>query len=91
MSGDPVTNFRRSTRLCLVAMRYHPGLDRDHDGIASEKHLPRSDAAAREGAGLGRSRKNGPQQKEGLGSAAIWGAVDYPGGRRKLTGDRPGR
>lgn len=37
-SGDPVTNFRRSTRLYLVAMRWNKGLDRDKDGIACEKH-----------------------------------------------------
>ena len=36
-SGTPVTNFRRSTRLYNEAMRYHPGLDRDKDGIACEK------------------------------------------------------
>jgi Excalibur calcium-binding domain len=37
-SGDPVTNFRRSTRLYLTAMRWNRGLDRDKDGIACEKH-----------------------------------------------------
>jgi hypothetical protein len=37
-SGVPVTNFRRSNRLYREAMRYHPGLDRDKDGIACEKH-----------------------------------------------------
>jgi len=37
-SGDPVTNFRRSTRLYLEAMRYNRGLDRDKDGVACEKH-----------------------------------------------------
>jgi Excalibur calcium-binding domain len=37
-SGVPVTNFCRSTRLYNQAMRYHPGLDRDKDGIACEKH-----------------------------------------------------
>jgi Excalibur calcium-binding domain len=36
-SGDPVTNFRRSTMLYLLAMRYNRGLDRDHDGIACEQ------------------------------------------------------
>jgi hypothetical protein len=36
-SGIPVTNFRRSNRLYREAMRYHPGLDRDKDGIACEK------------------------------------------------------
>jgi hypothetical protein len=34
---DPVTNFKRSTRLYNLAMRYNRGLDRDHDGIACEK------------------------------------------------------
>jgi Excalibur calcium-binding domain len=33
-SGDPVTNFRRSTRLYLQNSR----LDRDKDGVACEKH-----------------------------------------------------
>jgi Ni/Co efflux regulator RcnB len=33
-SGNPVTNFRRSTRLYLR----NRGLDRDKDGIACEKH-----------------------------------------------------
>jgi hypothetical protein len=37
-SGDPVTNFKRSTALYLTAMRYNRGLDRDKDGIACEKH-----------------------------------------------------
>jgi excalibur calcium-binding domain-containing protein len=37
-SGDPVTNFRRSTLIYLRAMRYNRGLDRDKDGIACEKH-----------------------------------------------------
>ena len=32
-SGDPVTNFRRSTRLYLQ----NRGLDRDKDGVACEK------------------------------------------------------
>jgi hypothetical protein len=36
-TGDPVTNFKRSTRLYLLAMRYNRGLDRDKDGIACEK------------------------------------------------------
>jgi Excalibur calcium-binding domain len=36
-SGEPVTNFRRSTGLYLEAMRQNRGLDRDHDGIACEK------------------------------------------------------
>jgi hypothetical protein len=33
----PVTNFRRSTRLYLEAMRFNRRLDRDEDGIACEK------------------------------------------------------
>jgi len=37
-TGDPVTNFKRSTTLYLTAMRYNRGLDRDKDGIACEKH-----------------------------------------------------
>jgi len=37
-SGTPVTNFKRSTRLYNEAMSYNRGLDRDHDGIACEKH-----------------------------------------------------
>lgn len=37
-SADPVTNFYRSTRLYRIAMSYNRGLDRDHDGIACEKH-----------------------------------------------------
>jgi hypothetical protein len=36
-SGDPVTNFKRSTVLYNTAMRYNRGLDRDKDGIACEK------------------------------------------------------
>jgi hypothetical protein len=36
-SGDPVTNFRRSTLIYRRAMRYNPDLDRDRDGIACEK------------------------------------------------------
>jgi hypothetical protein len=36
-SGDPVTNFRRSTTLYRTAMRYNDDLDRDNDGIACEK------------------------------------------------------
>jgi len=36
-SGDPVTNFKRSTRLYRLAMSYNRGLDRDKDGIACEK------------------------------------------------------
>jgi hypothetical protein len=37
-SGTPVTNFKRSTLLYNVAMRYNRSLDRDKDGIACEKH-----------------------------------------------------
>ena len=36
-TGEPVTTFRRSNRRYREAMRYHPGLDRDKDGIACEK------------------------------------------------------
>jgi excalibur calcium-binding domain-containing protein len=36
-SGTPVINFKRSTRLCNLAMSYNRGLDRDKDGIACEK------------------------------------------------------
>jgi Excalibur calcium-binding domain len=36
-SGVPVTNFKRSTSLYLLAMHYNRGLDRDKDGIACEK------------------------------------------------------
>jgi nitrogen fixation protein FixH len=37
-SGDnPVTTFKRSTRLYNLAMSYNKGLDRDHDGVACEK------------------------------------------------------
>ena len=34
---QPVTNFKRSTRLYNLAMSYNRGLDRDKDGIACEK------------------------------------------------------
>ena len=37
-TGVPVTNFKHSTRLYKTAMHYNKGLDRDHDGIACEKH-----------------------------------------------------
>jgi hypothetical protein len=37
-TGVPVRNFKHSNRLYREAMRYHPGLDRDKDGIACEKH-----------------------------------------------------
>jgi hypothetical protein len=36
-SGEPVTNFRRSTPLYLTAMSHNKGLDRDKDGIACER------------------------------------------------------
>ena len=36
-SGEPVTNFARSTRLYLKAMSFNGGLDRDKHGIACEK------------------------------------------------------
>ena len=36
-SGEPVTNFKRSTLLYKTAIRYNRGLDRDKDGIACEK------------------------------------------------------
>jgi hypothetical protein len=36
-SGDPVTNFKRSTKLYKLAMSYNRGLDRDKDGVACEK------------------------------------------------------
>jgi hypothetical protein len=35
-SGDPVTNFKRSTSLYNTAMRSNARLDRDKDGIACE-------------------------------------------------------
>jgi excalibur calcium-binding domain-containing protein len=34
--AEPVTNFKRNTRLYNVAMSYNKGLDRDKDGIACE-------------------------------------------------------
>ena len=36
-TGDPVTNFKRSTRLYNLAVSFNRGLDRDRDGIACEK------------------------------------------------------
>ncbi|MGZ8741010.1 MAG: excalibur calcium-binding domain-containing protein [Gaiellaceae bacterium] len=36
-TGDPVTNFTRSTKLYNKAMSYNRGLDRDKDGVACEK------------------------------------------------------
>jgi Excalibur calcium-binding domain len=35
-SGDPVTNFKRSTKIYLEAISFNKGLDRDKDGIACE-------------------------------------------------------
>jgi hypothetical protein len=35
--GEPVTTFRRSTKLYKIAMRHNSDLDRDDDGIACEK------------------------------------------------------
>ena len=37
-SGDPVTNFRRSTSLYLTAIHWNKRLDADKDGVACEKH-----------------------------------------------------
>jgi Excalibur calcium-binding domain len=34
---EPVTMFRRSTRLYNTAMRWNKRLDRDKDGVACEK------------------------------------------------------
>jgi excalibur calcium-binding domain-containing protein len=36
-SGDPVTNFRRSTALYRAAIGYNAGFDRDKDGVACEQ------------------------------------------------------
>jgi hypothetical protein len=36
-SGEPVTNFKSSTRLYRIAMSCNKGLDRDKDGVACEK------------------------------------------------------
>jgi hypothetical protein len=36
-TGEPVTTFKRSTRLYNTAMKWNRGLDRDKDGIACEK------------------------------------------------------
>jgi Excalibur calcium-binding domain len=36
-SGTPVTTFKRSTRIYVLAISYNAGLDRDKDGIACEK------------------------------------------------------
>jgi hypothetical protein len=35
---NPVTNFKRSTRLYNAAMRANSDLDRDGDGVACEAH-----------------------------------------------------
>ncbi len=37
-SGEPVTNFKRSTKLYKKIVGYRSDLDRDKDGIACEKH-----------------------------------------------------
>ena len=36
-SGDPVTSFKRSTKIYNLAMSYNKGLDRDKDGVACEQ------------------------------------------------------
>ena len=36
-SGDPVTNFKCSTKLYLVVMGWNKRLDGDKDGVACEK------------------------------------------------------
>lgn len=36
-SGDPVTNFKRNTKVYNTAMSHNKGLDRDKDGVACEK------------------------------------------------------
>jgi hypothetical protein len=35
---NPVTNFKRSTRLYNIATSHNGRLDADHDGVACEKH-----------------------------------------------------
>ena len=35
---NPVTTFKRSTRLYRIAISWNRDLDRDRDGIACEKH-----------------------------------------------------
>jgi hypothetical protein len=35
---NPVTNFRRSTRLYNIGISQNSRLDADHDGVACEKH-----------------------------------------------------
>ena len=35
---NPVTNFKRSTRLYNYATSHNSRLDADHDGVACEKH-----------------------------------------------------
>ena len=37
-SGRPVTNFKRSNRIYGLVLKYHRGLDSDHDGVACERH-----------------------------------------------------
>lgn len=36
-SGEPVTTFKRSTKIYNLAMGYNKGLDRDKDGVVCEK------------------------------------------------------
>jgi hypothetical protein len=36
-SRRPVTNFKRSNRIYGLVLKYHRGLDSDHDGVACEK------------------------------------------------------
>jgi hypothetical protein len=36
-TGDPVTTFKRSTKLYAKAMSKNRGLDRDKDGVACEQ------------------------------------------------------
>ena len=36
-SPDPVTNFKRSTKIYNTAMSHNKRLDRDRDGVACEK------------------------------------------------------
>jgi len=36
-SGEPVTTFKRSTKIYNTAWGFNKGLDRDKDGIACEK------------------------------------------------------
>ena len=36
-SGEPVTTFKRSTKIYDLTRKYNKGLDRDKDGVACEK------------------------------------------------------